>query len=47
MKVCGEAVRFAEAFVTGSYVAHTAPRAEQLLKSLVGGERGKAPRKLD
>jgi hypothetical protein len=32
--MCGEAARFAEAFVTGSYVAHTALRAEQLLKSL-------------
>jgi len=30
----GEAARFAAAFVTGSYVVHTAPRAEQLLKSL-------------
>jgi hypothetical protein len=32
--MCGEAARFAEAFVTGSYVVHTAPQAEQLLKSL-------------
>jgi hypothetical protein len=47
MKVCGEAERFAEAFVTGSYVAHTAPLAKQLLKSLVGGGNGKAPRKFD
>jgi len=33
VKICGEAARFAKAFVTGSYFAHTAPRAEQLLKS--------------
>ncbi|HEY9433343.1 MAG TPA: hypothetical protein VI260_17925 [Blastocatellia bacterium] len=38
MNVSGEAARFAEAYVTGSYVLHTAPRAEQLLKSL--GRRG-------
>jgi hypothetical protein len=31
--MCGEAARFANAFVTGSYVAHTAPQAEQLLKN--------------
>jgi len=36
VKICGEAARFADAFVTGSYVVHTAPRAEQLLKSLGG-----------
>jgi hypothetical protein len=33
VKICGEAARFAEAFDTGSYVVHTAPRAEQLLKT--------------
>jgi len=37
----GEAARFAEAFVTGSYVIHTAPRAEQLLKSLGRRRAGK------
>ena len=41
------AARFAKAFVKGSYVAHTARRAKELLKSHVGGGRGKTPRKLD
>jgi hypothetical protein len=34
MNNSGEAARFTEAFITGSYVVHTAPQAEQLLKSL-------------